>query len=300
MKSLQKRHKGLSAEMLNVEKPTDPNHPGSEIYAYDVKEIKTNLLGRSVEVYLPVAKDATPSKRFPVIVFGHGQAITSSGYNLTFRHLARRGVAVVFPMYDKGFFDQEWRRMAQDFNLLTQETLKVYGDQLDNSQVIYSGHSKGAYVALMAAGAPSLKTSSFALNSVVLFAPAGFESEYLKNMDPNLPLSIIWGENDSVIKFSLQKDIFDKSQAKYKQLIKVKSYTQPALSADHFFILNEPTFLGGRQGLSSFHYHGVWKWLLGAVWDVEKGESAKNEFLYGEESLKSGQSGVVHDVERSW
>tara|TARA_B100001248_G_scaffold261335_2_gene252192 strand:+ start:20813 stop:21700 length:888 start_codon:yes stop_codon:yes gene_type:complete len=273
--------------------PTDPNHPGSATYDYGVSHEKLKIMGRDVDVFLPRA-GAFERESFPVVVFGHGQAIKVDGYEMTFEHLAKRGIAVIHPMYDSGFFDRKWRRMAADYNQLVDAVLQRY-EQLNPEQLIYAGHSKGAYIALMAAGAPNLKVVP---KSLVLFAPAGMDDDYINKLDKNTAVSIIYGEADSIIGRDLIDRIYKLAPVERKQLLIVNSYS--GLSADHYIPLNRSYIFGGRDGIGAFHYHGVWKWLMGAAWDVQEGARASNSFLYGEDALSSGDSNVRHEIFRSW
>jgi acetyl esterase/lipase len=270
--------------------PSAPEHPGSSSYSFEVRRADVTINGRKVEVFLP--NSSTP---VPVIVFGHGQAIDVTGYSLTFEHLAKKGVAVIHPQYDNGFFDRAWTRMADDFNQLTAAILEKYSSHLDPSQVIYSGHSKGAYVALMAAGAP---TSAVKPAALVLFAPADLNSSYLGRLDRDVPLTIVWGEADTIIQKSVMTQIYNQAPSLRKQFIEVVSY--PTRAADHYFPQNKKFIFGGHDGVSAYHYFGVWKWLLGAAWDVEKSGGATNPYLYGDESGTTGESGLEHRILRSW
>ena len=270
--------------------PTDPEHPGSAVYPFEVESRVLQLMGRRVNAFLPQNVD----RPVPVVIFGHGQALDVQHYERTFVHLAGRGIGVLFPMYDTGFFDQNWRRMASDYNQLTRLAIEELSGQLDRNLVIYSGHSKGAYVALMAAGAPDRES----VGSVVLFSPAGHDREYLARLPEDLPLSIIHGDNDRIINRSDLLTIYDRAPSLFKQLIDVASY--PNLSADHFFILTRSSFAGGRTGVSGFHFEGVWKWIIGAVWDLEQGSLKLNTFLFGKEALTSGLEGLQHQAIRSW
>jgi len=270
--------------------PTEPAHPGSAIYEFQAQKTSFEANGRQVDVFLPEGK-----ANAPVVVYGHGQAIGLDGYEATFIHLARKGVAVIFPEFDNGFFDQDWRRMAKDYNDLVAAALAKYPQQMDPRRIVFSGHSKGAYIALMAAGDANKPAG---LSGVVLFAPAGFDGEYLNRMEPLLPVTIVWGEADSVIKRSLQKDIYSKLPSRHKQLIEVKNYA--SLRADHYFPMNKAYFFGGRNGVSPFHFHGGWKWILGAALDGEGGRSLTNPYVYGAETATSGLPNVSHKLTRSW
>lgn len=277
--------------------PKESGHPGSGVYQYPVKQESLRLLNRKVEMFIPVTP--APTNKIPLVVFGHGQAISVAGYDMTLKHLAAKGVAVAFPSYDTGFFDQNWRRMAKDFNSLTAEVLKKYPQLIDSHQVTYAGHSKGGYIALMAAGEPGSKIS---VQSLVLFSPAGYDAEYLSNLNPRIPMTLIWGETDSVISRASLEEIYSKAPSLHKQFILARSYKvrRAELSADHFFTLNKSFFFGGHDGVNALHFFGSWKWLLGAVWDVASGGMLNNPYIYGDQTNTTGWSQLRHDVLRNW
>lgn len=274
--------------------PTASEHPGSAVYKFTLKQEKIQLDGRRIDVFLP-AEIKDSAAKAPVIVFGHGQAIDVAGYELTFQHLAKKGIVVIHPTYDSGFFDQDWRRMASDFNSQAKKTIEKYSEYIDVKKVIFAGHSKGAYVALMAAGAPDRLPE---LGSVVLFAPAGYDAEYLKSIDSKVPVTLTWSDADTTIKQNLVKEIYGKLQTQHKQFILVKSYS--SLSADHFYPLSKSYFFGGQNGTSAFHYYAVWKWLVGAALDLQDRADLTNTYLYGAEAPSTGQSGLQHSVTRNW
>jgi dienelactone hydrolase len=279
--------------------PVEPLHPGSAAYEFTSEKNSFQISQRTVDVFVP--KEIRDSgRKAPVIVFGHGQALGLDVYETTFQHLARKGVVVVFPQFDTGFFDRDWRRMANDFNKLTAEALKKLAPWTDGSQILYAGHSKGAYVALMAAGAPT--ASMVKPQSLLLFAPAGYDSDYLARMDSRLPLTVVWGEKDTIISRASVREIFDRSPSSRKQFIEVKSYaeTQPNLAADHMFVLTKSTFFGGPNGPTALHYFGSWKWILGAVWDLQSGAKAQNPYLYGDQADSTGLPEFKHSVNRNW
>jgi alpha-beta hydrolase superfamily lysophospholipase len=192
------------------DRPQNPDHPGSDKYEFTVKKDSFKINNQKTEVFLP-AEIATASQKAPVLVFAHGQAIGSEGYSLTFEHLAKKGIAVIHPGYDTGFFDQDWKRMGDDFNKAVQEALVKYSTYLDAKKIIYAGHSKGGYVALTAAGSPSLAQLNFHVGSIIVFAPAGYDSEYIKNLDPQIPLTLIWSDADTIVKKDILTEIYNKA-----------------------------------------------------------------------------------------
>ncbi len=271
--------------------PELPQHPSSADYDYDLKKESWTENGRKMDLYLPVSKSGQ-KKLFPVVVFGHGQATDVTGYDLSFQHLAKKGIAVLHPMYDSGFFDQKWRRMADDFNQLTLAALKKFPDQLNPRELIFSGHSKGGYIALMAAGAPSHNTLEMRAQKVILFAPAGFDAEYLKNMDINTPVTLVYSDSDTIIKRPAMNDLYAKLNSRFKQFIEVVSY--PELKADHFYPLSKSFFFGGTDGVSAHHFYASWKYLVSAGNEVKNGSPLKDPYLYGDQALDTGVSGLQH------
>lgn len=270
--------------------PQDPEHPSSQLYNFQVKIENWTENKRKMTLYLPLSR-ITQTELIPLVVFGHGQALDVPAYASTFEHLAGKGIAVLHPQYDTGFFDRNWRRMSGDFNILTLATLKKF-PQLDGKKVIYAGHSKGGYMALMAAGHPNHRELPYGIQSLILFSPAGLDAEYLKALSPQLPVTLIYPEQDQIIKRELIDQIYAGLPTNFKQLILVRSY--PELKAEHFFLLNKSYIFGGRDGLSPLHYYGSWKWLMGAVLDVVEGGKQKNIYLYGDEALDTGVDGLKH------
>lgn len=184
--------------------------------------------------------------------------------------------------------------MAADYNEITHQFLQKYQDVLDSSKILYSGHSKGGYVGLMAAGAPNAPQ----VGALTLFAPAGYDEDYLQGLNGTAALTLVWGEADSIIDREAVYEIYQKSNLAYKQMITVKSYTNR--QADHYFVQNKGTFFGGVDGVSPFHFYGSWKWLLGAARDLDQGGMITNSYVYGDKTATTGDSSFSHDVERSW
>ncbi len=271
--------------------PVENDHPGNTELVVNYERIIVKALNRQSFLYLP---QRTDNIKVPMVVFGHGQALDESAYNKTLEHIASKGSAALFVQFDSGFFDQNWTRMASDFNEITSQVLKSYPDQIDSDKIVYSGHSKGGYVALMAAGAPN----KIKLSSLVIIAPADYNKDYLQKIDPKTAVTVIIGEGDQVINVSSNKEIYDKLNVNTKQFITVRSYTD--YKADHYIPLNKRFIFGGQDGLTPFHHHGVWKWLVAAAWDAEDGNPLTQPYLYGESAGSSGDPKVIHDVVRNF
>ncbi|MEM7646412.1 MAG: hypothetical protein AAF203_05845 [Pseudomonadota bacterium] len=280
-----------------VPQPLEDDHPGSATYQFESQRKRIMVDGRRVELFYPIAPK---SYRAPVYIYGHGYGAPTRVYQDTFEHLAQKGVAIVYPQYEIDDNDFIYRRMAADFNKLAEAGLRELGSLADRKNIHYAGHSLGGQVALMALGAPNLLKSQKP-QSVLLFAPYGFDSSYLNKMDPTIPLSLFWGEKDDTSTEMTQNSIYRLSPAKHKQLITLKDYpTQPIIAADHLFPLTNSGFFGGPEIPTAFHYHGVWKWMLGAVYDVQEGNQKTNIYLYGDEVITSGLKGFKHKVKRNW
>jgi hypothetical protein len=260
--------------------PTTPDHPSSQNYRYSFSKETYQVERRDIVVFKPIAIDDSNQKNFPVLVYGHGQALGLDAYEKTFIHLAQKGIGVIFPQYDKGFFDQDWKRMGRDYVNLTADALKRFSS-FDPNEVVFSGHSKGAYIALMAAGTPNALIKP---KSLLLFTPAGYDEDYLTSMDPLIKVSAIWPQGDRVIK------IVDKSPADFKQFIEVGSYSD--FNPGHFFTLHKRKIFGGRDGVNAFHFFGVWPWAFGAA------KKEGSDYLYGDLARDMGVSNNAHLIER--
>ncbi|MCJ8276049.1 MAG: S8 family serine peptidase [Bdellovibrionales bacterium] len=275
----------------SVPRPVDSAHPGSPTYDFDYRVIDVQSLGRTSKLYLPETK---ANIQFPLLVLGHGQATDVTHNDKTLKHFYQRGIATLYVQYDDGFFDQDWRRMASDFNQITQDVLNNH-PVIDPQSIIYTGHSKGGYVALMAAGAPN----KLDVKSLVLFAPAGYDAEYLKEMNPTTPVTFVWGEKDDIVKENDVRKIYNELDVEYKQFITAVSYIDH--EADHYFPLNKSIiFFGGKDGINNFHYHAVWKWIGAAVQDVFEQTNVTNPYLYGSLADSSGDKSINHLIERNF
>jgi|GEM_PF-368125 len=277
--------------------PTDPAHPGSKVYSFSVTTQNLTCQGRAVNVFLPSGQ--SDGKGFPVVVYGHGQALGVSAYKATFEHLAKKGVAVVFPAFDNGFFDQDWNRMGRDYATLADCALAQFRE-LDSTRVVYSGHSKGAYVASIAAGlAPGMGARS-APKAIVLFEPAGYDSSTLGKIAADTALTVVFADRDTIVSRDISDKIYAGAASKRRQLILMKSYaTTPALVADHMWPLTERSGFGGGPE-SSLHYYGSWKWLVAAARDLSNSSRYEDPFLYGLPAIDKGLPELTDEVLRNW
>ncbi len=279
-----------------VPAPTDPAHPGSKVYTHAFSQTKTVCLNRNVDIFQP---QSSTSEKFPVVVFGHGQALDVGHYKMTFEHLAKKGVIVIFPQYDTGFFDQDWNRMASDYAQQTDCALKSISNA-EVAEVLFSGHSKGAYVASLAAGLVSSSTThDYTLRANIFFAPAGSDSNLLKNYSADTATTVVYSDADTIVDKSISENIFLKANSKFRQLIILKSYQNPKLKADHFWILTKSSFAGGQTGDNSLHHYGAWKWLVAGAWDLRAAANLTQPYLYGDLATDKGVDGFVDDIQRN-
>ncbi len=275
--------------------PVLPAHPGSKVYPYGMNIQEIQCKGRAVTVYLPVSTDAT--EKFPAVVFGHGQALDVSYYSGTLEHLAKRGVAAIFPAYDSGFFDQDWARMGRDYVNVASCALDKFSNQIEKSQTVFAGHSKGAYVASIAAGISVQENLPLRARAVLLFDSAGFDSATISGIEPSTSLTVVYSDHDTIVDRSLSESIYSSAASQHKQFILLKSY--PSLQADHFWPLTKASAFGGGAE-SALHYFGAWKWLVAAAWDLKSGGGFTNPYLYGDLAGDKGVPGFTDDIRRSW
>ena len=281
--------------LTRAQAPTDPAHPGSKSYSYSVARRDFTCSGRSMSVFLPTG--GTKTEKFPAVVYGHGQALGVENYLATFEHLAQKGVAVIYPTYDTGFFDQDWPRMGRDYATLTACALDRTSE-ISRDQLVFSGHSKGAYVASIAAGLAVKENIAAQPRSTILFAAAGFDSASARHIGPATSLTVVFSDQDTIVERQLSESIFREAPAFKKQFIFVKSYPSGA-KADHFWPLTKGSFFGGGNE-SPLHYHGSWKWLVAGALDLKDGGSFKNPYLYGDRASDKGLSDLNDDIKRNW
>lgn len=274
--------------------PVEAAHPGSKIYSHTFQKQKVTCQKRNVDVFLP--NPNTPQERFPVVVFGHGQALGLANYQATFEHLAQKGIAVVFPQYSSGFFDQDWQRMGTDYTLMADCAVKQFESQLIKEEIIFSGHSKGAYVASVAAGLVEKLNVAFDLKHTLLFAAAGADQKTLPQIPASSALTVIYSDADTIVEKKFSDEIFNKSGASKKQFILLKSYSN--LKADHFWPLTKGSaFGGGSEG--PFHYYSLWKWLGAAAEDLKAGSTFTHPYLYGDLATDKGLSEIQDDLKKT-
>jgi hypothetical protein len=280
--------------------PTDPSHPGSKSYTYTFEKKVLKCQGRDVTVFAPAATVA--NETFPVVVYGHGQALNLEHYTDTFEHLAKKGVAVIFPMYDKGFFDQEWQRMGRDYVTLTDCALSQF-QQMARDQVVFSGHSKGAYVASIAAGLAFKENLAVRPKAAVVFETAGFDASSAAAISKDMALTVVFSDRDTVVQKNLSDSLFSSAPSLVKQFILIKSYPadsqSPEVIADHYWPQTKRAIFGGGPQ-TALHYYGAWKWLVAAAQDLQDGAKSTNSYLYGDQAADKGIANLTDDITRSW
>lgn len=275
--------------------PASADHPGSKIYSYAVERKDVRCDGRDVVVFYPRDIAAQP---LPLVVYGHGQALGVEHYEQTLRHLAGKGAIAVHPQYDKGFFDQDWQRMGHDFGRLTLCALSQLRLEANPAEVIFSGHSKGAFVAGVAAGVAERDGSRLTARAVLLFQPAGIDETVWTQLARGTKVTVVHADQDTIVDRGIADKLYELAPVERKQRIILKSYgTQ--LAAKHFWPLTKKSAFGGSDE-NAFHYYGSWKWLTAAVWDLREGDRASVEYLYGAKTTDKGLDGFVDELERNF
>lgn len=275
--------------------PTDAAHPGNVDYAHQVVKKSVRCLGRDTPVFL-----STRKTKQPLVAFGHGQALDVGHYEKTHQHLAGKGVASLHPPYDTGFFDRDWKRMGEDYAAIVACVAAAFPNEIDATKIVYSGHSKGAYVAQIAAGLAARVAPMAAPKAIVLFNPAGVDQPSLKTISPDTAMTVVFSDQDTVVEKRFSEEINKGAGSKMRQMFTVLSYqTTPALKADHFWTLTKPSAFGGGNE-SSFHYYGSWKWLTAAALDLEQGAVFTHPHLYGAIAANKGLPGVDDRLDRNF
>lgn len=277
-----------SAVAKSVASPSEPSHPGSKIYSYEAIKRDLRCNGRDVTVFLP---SHTGADKIPAVVYGHGQALGLENYQGTLEHLAKKGVAAIFPTYDTGFFDQDWPRMGRDYVNLTHCAIQQTGEVIDRSRLVFSGHSKGAYVASIAAGLAEKDMMSVQPKGVVLLATAGFDSSSAQHVAAATDVTVVYSDRDTVVARGFSDSFYSAVQSRRKQFIFLKSYPSGP-EADHQWPLTKGgLFGGGSEG--PLHWYGGWKWLTAAALGLD-------EYLHGAQSTDKGVPGLRDDVNKNF
>jgi len=284
------------AATANPASPSDPSHPGSKIYARGFEKQDFTCAGRDITVYLPTPVIA--NEKVPAVVYGHGQALGLDAYQATFEHLAKKGVATIFPMYDNGFFDQDWPRMGRDYATLTACAVNKFADRIAANELIFSGHSKGAYIASIAAGIAVKEALPVKAQALMLFQTAGFDQATIGFIEPATPTTVIFGDQDTVVQRNLSDSVFANVRSTRKQFIMTKSYPGGA-KADHYWPQTKGSFFGGGPE-GALHYYGAWKWLTAAAWDLQAKSGTSNPFVYGDLAADKGIGGTRDDIQRNF
>jgi dienelactone hydrolase len=285
-------------DLFAVKPPSRPelqNHPSNSIYNFTINEKKWSKDNREIAAFIPSSPSGSP-ELLPVIVFGHGRGVGVEAYRLTFEHLAKKGIIVIHPEYAKDFFDKDFDRMAVDFNKLVEFALFQLEGKIDKEAIVYAGHSNGALVASKAAPKNSL------VKNLLLIQPAGFDRTAIESLSSEVSITTIWSDKDTVVQEAHSVNIYQTANSKYKQYIRMKSYNQttPKLEADHFISFSKSYIFGGKNGISPFHYYGLWNWLVASAQDLQLNARFTNPYLYGEEALETGLEGIQHEAQRNF
>lgn len=270
-----------------VTAPMDQAHPGSKKYPFAAESKSLTCQGRDVTVFLPKGGVG----KLPAVVYGHGQALGLDNYRGTLEHLAKKGVAAIFPTYDNGFLDQDWPRMGRDYVNLTDCAIAKTGELIDRGRITFSGHSKGAYVASIAAGLTEKENLPVRPQSVILMETAGFDSVSAANVSESTSVTVVYSDKDTVVGRNLSQSFYDSVKSKRKQFIFMKSYPNGP-NADHQWPLTQGGFFGGGNE-GPLHYFGAWKWLTASALGLD-------DYLYGNQAGDKGDPNVQDEILRNF
>lgn len=162
--------------------------------------------GRQIqtEIYYPATvsgeNTATASGSFPVIVFGHGFAMSWDAYENMWQHLAPQGYILAFPRTEGGLIPAPSHQdFALDLNIVEARMLLLQNQssslfyQKINGNTAIMGHSMGGGASFLAA---ALNTS---IKTVIGFAPAETNpSAITAAASVNVPALIFSGSSDGV------------------------------------------------------------------------------------------------------
>jgi pimeloyl-ACP methyl ester carboxylesterase len=269
--------------------PTDPKHPGSTSEPFGVSAVNLN----GATLFLPTTRQPA---RIPVVVFGHGHDVPMFAYQRTFEHLAGKGIAVIYPDYGSG---GDFGQMGQTYAQVADAVVRQYSQIIDPELVVFAGHSNGSRVALIAAAVASNTRNMVMPRSLVLFETAGFDPDYLTRIHPDVAITLAVGEGDTKTPPAHSEKIYQALSVKRKQFILVRNYpmTNPQIVSDHGY---PRTFDWTGARVNPLHYYGVWKFLIGAAWDLQSGGLLTNPYLYGDQAQTTGVAGLSHQVLRNW
>jgi acetyl esterase/lipase len=191
--------------------------------------------------------------------------------------------------------------MARDYISLSDCALKSITKsntvKINPDNIIFSGHSKGAYVAGVAAGLAFKEQLALKPKAVMLFEPAGLDEEANSAVDKEVIYNVIYSDKDKVVDRKIAEGIFQQVPSSKKQFIFVKSY--PELDAGHFWPLTKSSTFGG-QNENAYHYFSAWKWLVALANDLKIGGLGSDHYLFGAEALNKGVAAIQDEITRSW
>lgn len=282
----------LSTKVLAVAlpaQPTNPADPGSASYRFnEVKRVPLTFNNQNGALYVPVMPGDAP---LVLIAFAHGHVVPEIAYGAMYEHLARKGFAVLFIPYDQVADTRDFKVMAEVYQTWVEKVVTAYPTVLSSRRVIYSGHSKGALVASLAASLSS-QPNRLVPHALVVFGLAGASPEQQKIPKKTI-ITLVVGDQDNNTKPATSEKAFKLMRTEKKQLILVSSYVgfQPEMIASHgsFRTLG---LLGNQVG--PLHWFSYWKFLVSAAWDIEKQGNGTDPWLYGPGAFQTGTSLVNH------
>lgn len=162
--------------------------------------------GRQIqcEVYYPALSNGTnailASGSFPIVVFGHGFAMTWSAYENIWEHLVPQGYVVIFPRTEGGLFPAPSHNdFGLDLALVSQRLLADNNNpsssfyQKLNGKSAIMGHSMGGGATILAA------QNNSNIQTIIGLAPAETNpSAIAAAANVNVPSLVLSGSSDGV------------------------------------------------------------------------------------------------------
>lgn len=277
--------------------PQDPSHPASPQYNYGSKRIIKKIKDRELTLYLPMAGEL-PRKKAPIVVFGHAKMTPRFLYEQTFRHLNGKGVAVIYPHYERWWFDAEYSRMARDFMNIAAEVVYEYAEELDKQHILFAGHANGASIALTAAGL-TMSERKLKPKAFVGFATTSWRNQYLERLPINFDVTLIVGDEDRKAPYASSENIYQRLDVDRKQIIELSSFYQQGI---RFKANHTAAYTYGWTGkrINLLHYHGYWKYLSAAAMTLDEHTPYVQRHIYGDLAASTFCDTYDHRILRSW
>ncbi len=290
----------------------DPENPGSDVYpyssysvgTYNVWHFKLFAIYPTAVTYL-IPDGPVPEQGFPVIAASGGKFLDHpTAYMHLLAHLCRKGYVVLLVDADTGPLDCQHTRMAGEFLEAIWKTIaKKLGNRATTPpRLAWWGHSMGAKVQAIAAAMTThryyLRPTAIIANNFSNASGGLCDDDALTtaaSIPTNLWYTLIRGDQDTIAGDDprrLYDALHRQLQRRFVQLLRVNSYPQEKLTADHDAPLTDKpenplvVLVGGPATLDALDWWLYWKIAVGAFDFHFKNKSKK--WAYGDERENGG------------